>query len=191
MNVVVCMKDSGLVEMMQKKEDLEVFFLDDVNDIAFAEFDLIIIDISLCSGKLDITKAHSDKTVFVISSITEEVIDELIDLYRIGEYPFKYKFSGKEYTVDLNDIVYFESRHKIIRGYNEQGAFIRFYGKLDELQKKVDDFIFFLRVNKSHLVNYNYCKIERDKVTVNQKQIQISRNYKKELMKRLQIIKDM
>lgn len=191
MNVVVCVKDSNLREMIQKKEDLEVFFIDDIDDIAFSEFDLIIIDITLCSGKLDVAKTHSDKTVFVISGITEEIIDELIDLYRIGEYPFKYKFSGKEYTVDLNDIVYFESRHKIIRGYNEQGAFIRFYGKLDELQKKVDDFIFFLRVNKSHLVNYNYCKIERDKVTVNQKQIQISRNYKKELMKRLQMIKEM
>ncbi|MDE5630268.1 MAG: hypothetical protein K2I70_01575, partial [Bacilli bacterium] len=82
MNVVVCMKDSSLRKMMQKKEDLEVFFINNVDDIAFSEFDLIIIDITLCSGKLDVAKTHSDKTVFVISGITEESIDELIDLYR-------------------------------------------------------------------------------------------------------------
>lgn len=191
MNVVVCMKDSSLRKMMQKKEDLEVFFIDDVNDIAFAEFDLVIIDITLCNGKLDIAKMHSDKTVFVISSITEEIIDKLIDLYRVGEHPFKYKFSGKEYTADLNDIVYFESNHRLIRGYNEAGRFIKFYGKLDDVQKQVDDFVFFFRVNKSCLVNYNHCHIENYSVTVANRQLQVSRTYRKEFKNRMEIIKRM
>lgn len=191
MNVVVCMKDPSLKEMMQKKEDLEVFFIDDVDDIAFAEFDLVIIEITLCSGKLDIAKMHSDKTVFVISGITEEIIDELIDLYRIGEHPFKYKFSGKEYVADLNDIVYFESDHRLIRGYNEAGRFIKFYSKLDDVQKQVDDFVFFLRVNKSCLVNYNHCHVENYSVTVANRQLQVSRTYRKEFKNRMEIIKKM
>lgn len=181
MNVVVCVKDSNLREMIQKKEELEVFFIDDVDDIAFSEFDLIIMDISLCSGKLDIAKMHSDKTVFVISQINEETLDELIDLYRIGEHPFKYKFSGKEYIADLDDIVYFESNHRLVRGYNEAGRFIKFYGKLDDVQKRVDDFVFFLRVNKSCLVNYNHCRINDYSVTVANRQLQVSRTYQKSL----------
>lgn len=191
MNVVVCVKDSNLREMIQKKEDLEVFFIDDIDDIAFSEFDLIIIDITLCSGKLDVAKTHSDKTVFVISGITEEIIDELIDLYRIGEHPFKYKFSGKEYIADLNDIVYFESNHRLVRGYNEAGRFIKFYGKLDDVQKRVDDFVFFLRVNKSCLVNYNHCHINDYSVTVANRQLQVSRTYRKEFKNRMEIIKKM
>lgn len=191
MNVVVCMKDSSLKEMMQKKEDLEVFFLDDVNDIAFPEFDLIIIDISLCSGKLDVAKLHSDKTIFVVSCITEENLDELIDLYRVGEHPFKYRFSGKEYVADLNDIVYFESSHRLIRGYNEAGRFIKFYAKLDDVQKRVDDYVFFLRVNKSCLVNYNHCHINDYSVTVANRQLQVSRTYRKEFKRRMEIIKKM
>ena len=191
MNVVVCMKDPSLRRMIQKKEDLEVFFIDDVNDIAFSEFDLIIIDITLCNGKLDVAKTHSDKTVFVISGITEGIIDELIDLYRIGEHPFKYKFSGKEYIADLNDIVYFESNHRLVRGYNEAGRFIKFYGKLDDVQKRVDDFVFFLRVNKSCLVNYNHCHIDDYNVTVANRQLQVSRTYRKEFKNRMEIIKRM
>lgn len=191
MNVAVCTKNKKFKTMIHRKEGVEVYFIDDIDDVAVPEFDLIIVDVDLCSGKLDVAKLQSTRTVYLMTELSEDNIDKLIQDFRIGEHPFTYTFSGKEYTVDLNDIVYFESRHKIVRGYNEAGEFIRFYDKLDDVQKKVDDFVFFLRVNKSYLVNFNHCVIEKNKVEVLDKQLQISRTYKKDFEKRLKIIKSM
>lgn len=193
MNVIVCTQNKNLKKTVQKQQttgDVDIFFSDDL-DIEIKAYDLVIVDISLCEGRLDVAKVQSNVTVFLMLDITEQNVDKVMYDFGTGEYPFTYSFSGKEHTVDLNDIAYFESRHKIVRGYNEEGAFIRFYDKLDQVQKKVDDFIFFLRVNKSYLVNYNYCKIEKDVVKISGKEIKISRSYKKELMRRLDVIKSM
>lgn len=188
MNVIVCTKNRKLKKLIHEKEDVAIFFSDDL-DIQIKEYDLVIVDIAMCSGRLDMAKLQSSMTVYLMTEITEEGISKVISDFGTGKHPFTYKYSGKEHTIDLNDIAYFESRHKIVRGYNEEGAFIRFYAKLDEVQKKVDDFVFFLRVNKSYLVNYNFCRIEKDRVRIIDKEIQISRSYKKELQKRLDIIK--
>lgn len=188
MTVAVCTNNSMIKELLQKKDDIDVFFSDDT-EIEVQEYDLVMVDIALCKSKSDIAAMQSSRTVYILAEITEQSIDRVLYNFRVGEHPFTYTFYGKEHTVDLNDIVYFESKHKIVRGYNEEGAFIRFYNKLDEVQKKVDDFVYFIRVNKSHLVNYNYCTIEKDKVTVIGKEIRISRKYKKELKKQLDIIK--
>lgn len=193
MNVIVCTQNKNLKKTVQKQQitgDVDIFFSDDL-DIEIRAYDLVIVDISLCEGRLDVAKMQSNVTVFLMLDITEQNVDKVMYDFGTGEYPFIYSFSGKEHTVDLNDIAYFESRHKIVRGYNEEGAFIRFYDKLDQVQKKVDDFVFFLRVNKSYLVNYNYCKIEKDVVKISGKEIKISRSYKKELMRRLDVIKSM
>lgn len=193
MNVIVCTQNKNLKKTVQKQQttgDVDIFFSDDL-DIEIKAYDLVIVDISLCEGRLDVAKVQSNVTVFLMLDITEQNVDKVMYDFGTGEYPFTYSFFGKEHTVDLNDIAYFESRHKIVRGYNEEGAFIRFYDKLDQVQKKVDDFIFFLRVNKSYLVNYNYCKIEKDVVKISGKEIKISRSYKKELMRRLDVIKSM
>lgn len=193
MNVIVCTQNKNLKKTMQKQQttgDVDIFFSDNL-DIEIRAYDLVIVDISLCEGRLDVAKMQSNVTVFLMLDITEQNVDKVMYDFGTGEYPFTYSFSGKEHTVDLNDIAYFESRHKIVRGYNEEGAFIRFYDKLDQVQKKVNDFVFFLRVNKSYLVNYNYCKIEKDVVKISGKEIKISRSYKKELMRRLDVIKSM
>lgn len=193
MNIVVCTQNSKLKKTMQKKQrtkNVDIFFSDDL-DIEIKAYDLVIVDISLCEGRLDVARLQSNATVFLMLNVIEQNVDKVIYDFGTGEYPFTYSFSGKEHTVDLNDIAYFESCHKIVRGYNEEGAFIRFYDKLDQVQKKVDDFVFFLRVNKSYLVNYNYCSIEKDVVKISGKEIKISRSYKKELMRRLDIIKSM
>lgn len=191
MNVIVCTQNKNLKKTVQKQQttgDVDIFFSDDL-DIEIRAYDLVIVDISLCEGRLDVAKMQSNVTVFLMLDITEQNVDKVMYDFGTGEYPFTYSFSGKEHTVDLNDIAYFESRHKIVRGYNEEGAFIRFYDKLDQVQKKIDDFVFFLRVNKSYLVNYNYCKIEKDVVKISGKEIKISRAYKAEFQKRLDIIK--
>lgn len=191
MNVIVCTQNKNLKKTVQKQQitgNADIFFSDDL-DIEIRAYDLVIVDISLCEGRLDVAKMQSNVTVFLMLDITEQNVDKVMYDFGTGEYPFTYSFSGKEHTVDLNDIAYFESRHKIVRGYNEEGAFIRFYDKLDQVQKKVDDFVFFLRVNKSYLVNYNYCKIEKDVVKISGKEIKISRAYKAEFQKRLDIIK--
>lgn len=193
MNVIVCTQNENLKKIVQKQQttgDVDIFFSDDL-DIEIRAYDLVIVDISLCEGRLDVAKMQSNVTVFLMLDIAEQNVDKVMYDFGTGEYPFTYSFSGKEHTVDLNDIAYFESCHKIVRGYNEEGAFIRFYDKLDQVQKKVDDFVFFLRVNKSYLVNYNYCSIEKDVVKISGKEIKISRSYKKELMRRLDIIKSM
>ncbi|MCM1159343.1 MAG: LytTR family transcriptional regulator [Bacteroidales bacterium] len=191
MNILVCTKNEALVEEMQKKEneDIAIFISRDLN-VQIPEYDLVIVDMELCSGKLDIARLQSSRTVFILKDVDEH-IDKLISDFWIGERLFRYRINGEELAVDLNDIIYFESNHRIITAYRDNDEPIRFYRKLDDVQREVDDYIFFLRVNQSCLVNYNYCAIKNDEVTVRKRKLQVSRTYKKAFKNRLKIIKNM
>lgn len=191
MNIAVCTKNPKIRKMVRDQKDIMIFYIDRLDDLQEQEFDLALIDIALCKGKLSVTKYQSARTVFLLLDITEESINEVIASFYVGVIPFTYSFNGLEYTIDLNDIVYFESEHREIKGYYENGEYIRFYDKLDNVESMVDDTVMFLRINKSCLVNYNYCKIQKDNVDVMDQQMHISRTYKKSVQERLNIIKSM
>lgn len=191
MTVAILSKNKNIKKLIKDDDGILFCFLDNVGNINIEIFDLIIVDVFYCNGKLDIAKLQSNRTIFVLLELTEESLKKAISNFQIGEVPFTYKNNGKKYTIDLNDIVYFESRHKVVRGYNDRGEFIKFYAKLDDVERSVEHAVKFLRVNKSYLVNYDYCSIQKDGVDILNKYIQISRTRKDEFFEKLNIIEKM
>lgn len=191
MNIAVCTSNPEIRKIIKDKDDIMIFHIDRLEDLQEQEFDLVLIDIALCKGKLSTAKYQSARTVFLLLDITEDSINKVISNFYVGVIPFTYSFNGLQYTIDLNDIVYFESEHREIKGYYENGEYIRFYDKLDNVESIVDDTVLFLRINKSCLVNYNYCRIEKDNIDVAGRQMHISRTYKKAVQERLNIINSM
>lgn len=80
---------------------------------------------------------------------------------RIGETEVYYQFTfNKEIRkVPMKDIVYFESRNRIVYINMKDGNTEYFYGKLNDVEKKLaDSGKYFLRIHQSFLVNYSYAK---------------------------------
>lgn len=80
---------------------------------------------------------------------------------RIGERDAFYQFTfNKEIRiVPLKDVVYFESRVRIVYIFFSDGHSEYFYGKLNGVEKEIDDIgQHFLRIHQSFLVNYDYIK---------------------------------
>lgn len=78
---------------------------------------------------------------------------------RIGENTEFYQFSfNKEIgKVALKDVVYFESRSRVIFIFLENGSVKQLYGKLNDVEKKLaKGRAQFLRIHQSFLVNYDY-----------------------------------
>ena len=80
---------------------------------------------------------------------------------RIGETDVFYQFTfNKEvHQVLLKDVVYFESRKRIVYIFLRNGCSMYFYGKLNEVEKELTNRgNYFLRIHQSYLVNYSYIK---------------------------------
>ncbi len=78
---------------------------------------------------------------------------------RIGETDAYYRFSfNKEIRkVALRDVVYFESRNRVIHIFMADGSTERFYGRLNAVEKELSEgHQEFLRIHQSFLVNYSY-----------------------------------
>ena len=78
---------------------------------------------------------------------------------RIGEAETYYQFSfNKEIRkVPVKDIVYFESRNRVVHIYMADGSDERFYGRLNTVEKELSKSCQeFLRIHQSFLVNYSY-----------------------------------
>lgn len=72
---------------------------------------------------------------------------------------YQYKYNKEIRKVLIRDIVYFESRSRIIYIFLKNGFVDRFYGKLNNVEKKlVEEKNFFLRIHQSFLVNYDYVR---------------------------------
>lgn len=96
------------------------------------------------------------------------------------EFVYQYKFNGMTYRIDLNNVLYFESRHRIINIYCADGTIKQFYDKLDNVEKEIDEiYPCFLRANKSYYVNFNYItKSSNTAVIVKDIEIRFGRQYK-------------
>ena len=80
---------------------------------------------------------------------------------RIGETEVFYQFTfNKEIRkVPLNNVVYFESRNRVVHIVLSSGHSEYFYGKLNGVEKELaDSRCYFLRIHQSFLVNYDYIK---------------------------------
>lgn len=70
---------------------------------------------------------------------------------------FQYKFNKEICKIMLGDIVYFESKNRIINIFLSNGTQTYFYGKLNTIEKDLSKSnYYFLRIHQSFLVNYDY-----------------------------------
>ena len=96
------------------------------------------------------------------------------------EFIYSYKYYGVTYSINLKDVMYFESQHRIINIYFSDHTVKKFYGKLDDVEKEVEEmFPYFLRVNQSYYINYNHVShITTKSVVINNLSLTIGKKYK-------------
>ena len=99
---------------------------------------------------------------------------------------FSFDFNGKTYNIDLRNVIYFCSQHRIIIIHTEKQDF-KFYDKLDNVQNEIDSITnMFIRVNKSYYINME--KIETftmANVFVDNEQISVGKKYVKDYMNKI------
>lgn len=105
-------------------------------------------------------------------------------LRRIHYYRTKYYYcinkNGTKNQINLNKVIYFESKHRIVIAHSDNSA-ITFYHKLDTVESEVFQICpFFVRISKSFLVNMRYVsKIMADDIILKDNTIlHISPQYK-------------
>lgn len=112
---------------------------------------------------------------------------------RIGETEVFYQFTFNKTIgkVPLKEVVYFESRNRIIHIFLRDGHSECFYGKLNNVQKELaNSRRCFIRIHQSFLVNYDYIKkMDFFNVTVyirnNEMKLKISEERQKEVRQQL------
>lgn len=112
---------------------------------------------------------------------------------RIGENEvyYQFKFNKEMQKVSLKDVVYFESRNRIVYIYLTDGSYKYFYAKLNDVEKELaNSRQYFLRIHQSFLVNYSYIqKMNFFSVTVsydkNEIELKISEDRQKEIRRQL------
>ena len=71
----------------------------------------------------------------------------------------QFTFNKEIRKVPLNNVVYFESRNRVVYIVLSSGHSEYFYGKLNGVEKELaDSRCYFLRIHQSFLVNYDYIK---------------------------------
>lgn len=78
---------------------------------------------------------------------------------RIGETEvyYRFTFNKERRKVAVRDIVYFESRNRVVHIFLANGSSERFYGKLNIVESELaQSRQTFLRIHQSYLVNYIY-----------------------------------
>lgn len=113
--------------------------------------------------------------------------------HRIGETEvfYQFTFNRQIQKVPLKDVVYFESRNRVVHIFLRDGNTAYFYGKLSAVEKELaDSRRYFLRIHQSFLVNYDYItKMNFFNITIhmNGKEIElkISEDRQKEVRRQL------
>ncbi len=112
-------------------------------------------------------------------------IGETSDLY------FHFTFNKEIKRIHIQDIVYFESRNRLIYIFLRDTTTEHFYGKLKDIEKSLfNSSLFFFRIHQSFLVNYNYIKsMNYAEITISygdiEKKLKISEDRQKEIRQQL------
>lgn len=73
---------------------------------------------------------------------------------------YQFTFNKQIQKVPLKDVVYFESRNRVVYIHLRDGSSRYFYGKLNNVEKELaNGRQYFLRIHQSYMVNYNYIKV--------------------------------
>lgn len=160
--------------------------LDEINE--GIKFDLIYLDIQM-DGKngielAKIIRQYDKNVLFIYISNYENYLKDLLEVepFRFINKPvkvevfrkyfdlaiskilnnevyFHFRFNKEYYKVAVKDIVYFESKGRVIyiSLYNDQKE--QFYGRLNEIEERMEKVTSnFLRIHQSYLINYRYIK---------------------------------
>ena len=83
-----------------------------------------------------------------------ESLDQAVGFYRYTKEIYTFQFKGINHGILLYEVLYFVSEGRVIRVFLENGSDYVFYGKLDELEKRLKKSNSqFVRIHKSYLVN--------------------------------------
>lgn len=136
--------------------------------------------------------AECEPFAFIDKPFNKEVkkIYETMDraVKRLKSKTFSFDFKGYNYNIALEDVVYFESRYRVILVHMEEKE-LRFYGKLDDVQKEIERIThMFARANKGCYLNVSKIKtFTKSNVTMEGRSelIHITRKYSKEFMDKI------
>lgn len=123
---------------------------------------------------------------FLIKPINQEKllrdIDDAIQRRKRGAKTYTFSFEKVVHNIPLDDILYFEATTKIINIHLRNGDTKYFYGKIDDVKKKLKA-PEFIQIHYSFLVNWNHIKtLNADSLMMdNNTSLNISRMYKKEV----------
>lgn len=107
------------------------------------------------------------------------------------EYLYSYKAYGIIHQVNLKNVICFESQHRVINIHFKNNEINQFYGKLDDIEEEIKNIHdYFLRVNKSYLINYAYVKsISKNSIITSENiVVKISSNYKDGFLKKFHLL---
>ena len=104
---------------------------------------------------------------------------------------FQYTYNRKVKKTSIGNIVYFESKNRVITIHLNDGTSDVFYGKLNDIQKELESSSqYFFRIHQSYLVNYKYvCRMNYSSMTINYGNnefcLKISENRQKEVRRKI------
>lgn len=99
-----------------------------------------------------------------------------------GPFYFQYKYGKDTFRVLLNDIMYFESKKRVIYIHMADGSIHKYYDKLNEIEEQLkSEKVDFWRIHQSYLVNSRYIiRMSYDQVELSdRKQLFISEERRK------------
>lgn len=97
----------------------------------------------------------------------KESLNQAIDSYRYLSEVFTFHYRGINYSVVLSEVSFFRSDKRKIHVHMEDGEEHIFYGKLDEVELRLDRYkCRFLRIHKSYMVNARQIKQYHAKMIV-------------------------
>lgn len=118
----------------------------------------------------------------IASSDVARVLDTLIAINKTSGNVFKYSIGKDIYSVELSDILYFQSYGRKVCISMINGKSDYFYGKITDVYNELKEFCF-LYVHNRYLVNYPHIECFRYEYIIlnNNMQIPISQSKRKEI----------
>lgn len=183
-----------------------------------AGFNIVFLDIELKENRTGVDygkviKEHNPNTILIFISAFATYFRQLVEcepfafidkpfvkekekihktlgraIKRLKSKTFSFDFQGRNYCISLDDVIYFESRYRVILVHMEEKE-LRFYGKLDDVQKEIERIThMFARANKGCYLNVSKIKtFTKSNVTMEGRSelIHITRKYSKEFMDKI------
>lgn len=122
------------------------------------------------------------KDLLDIEKFERELGNTLIDAIKRIKYKntYVFEFGKNKYMIELDKIQYFYSETRTIHICGNVGdAPFYFYGKIDELQKELQNNDNFVRISKSYIVNLKYVlAVGKNYVKIGSKELTLSSKYK-------------